>query len=207
MNIIIDYGMGNGGSILNMIRHVGSSARISSEINEIESAKTLILPGVGAFDNAIQRLNDSGIADVIKRRVLNDDVRLFGICLGMQLLFESSEEGRLAGLGLLRGRALRFAFHDESQGSLKVPHMGWNTVRIKSCHSAFSGLDETPRFYFVHSYYVECADSSDVLATTEYGLEFACAVAKGRVFATQFHPEKSHKYGMQLFKNYLRETK
>jgi glutamine amidotransferase len=205
MIIILDYGMGNTASILNMIHRVGGDAVISSDTQKILEANALILPGVGAFDNAMQKLNESGLLDLIRQRVQEDNVPFMGICLGMQLLFESSEEGALPGLGLVSGEIKKFAFHKAGQESLKIPHMGWNVVQPVAGTRMFNGFDRDPRFYFVHSYHAVCADSNDVAATCEYGYPFACAVQKDNIFAAQFHPEKSHKFGMQIFKNFLEQ--
>ena len=203
MIVILDYGMGNTASIFNMIHHVGGEAVISSDRQQILDADALILPGVGAFDNAMQKLNDSGLVDVLKQRVVEDEVPFLGICLGMQLLFDSSEEGILPGLGFIPGEVRRFDFSKLNQHQLKIPHMGWNVVKPKDGKLLFNGYEQDPRFYFVHSYHAVCADSNHVAATCEYGYPFTCAVKKNNVFATQFHPEKSHKFGMRLFKNFL----
>jgi len=205
MIVILDYGMGNTASILNMIHRVGGDAVISSDTQKILEANALILPGVGAFDNAMQKLNESGLVGVIRQRVQEDNVPFMGICLGMQLLFESSEEGALPGLGLVSGEIKKFAFHKAGQESLKIPHMGWNVVQPVAGTRMFNGFDRDPRFYFVHSYHAVCADSNDVAATCEYGYPFTCAVQKDNIFAAQFHPEKSHKFGMQIFKNFLEQ--
>ena len=205
MIVILDYGMGNTASILNMIHRVGGDAVISSDQQQILEANALILPGVGAFDNAMQKLNNSGLVKLIKQRVLVDKVPFMGICLGMQLLFDSSEEGDLSGLGLIPGEVKRFDFAAVEQQNLKVPHMGWNIVQPTAGTCMFKGFEQNPRFYFVHSYHAVCADSSNVAATCDYGYPFACAVQKDNIFAAQFHPEKSHKFGMQLFKNFLEQ--
>ena len=205
MIVILDYGMGNTASILNMIHRVGGDAVISSDTQKILEANALILPGVGAFDNAMQKLNESGLVSLIMQRVQADKIPFMGICLGMQLLFESSEEGVLPGLGLVSGEIKKFAFHKAGQESLKIPHMGWNVVQPVAGTRMFNGFDRDPRFYFVHSYHAVCADSNDVAATCEYGYPFTCAVQKDNIFAAQFHPEKSHKFGMQIFKNFLEQ--
>jgi len=206
MIVVLDYGMGNTASILNMIHRVGGDAVISSDQKQILDADALILPGVGAFDNAMQKLNDSGLVELIKQRVLEDKVIFLGICLGMQLLFDSSEEGTLPGLGLISGAVKRFDFSDLEAQNLKIPHMGWNIVRLQNGSCLFYGFEKDPRFYFVHSFHAVCADPSDVAAICDYGYPFACAVQKGNIFAAQFHPEKSHKFGMQLFKNFLEQV-
>lgn len=205
MIVILDYGMGNTASILNMIRRVGGEAVISSDRQLTLESNALILPGVGAFDNAMQKLNDAGLVDLIKQRVQEDKIPFLGICLGMQLLFDSSEEGASAGLGLIPGVVKRFDFSRLDKCGLKIPHMGWNTVQPKEESPLFKGFEPDPRFYFVHSYHAVCVDSSHVAATCDYGYPFACAVQKDNIFAAQFHPEKSHKFGMKLFENFLEQ--
>jgi glutamine amidotransferase len=204
MVIIIDYGMGNTGSILNMIRKVGGEAIISSDIADIERASGIVLPGVGAFDHGMKKLNELGILPVLEKRVLIDKVPFLGVCLGMQLLFSSSDEGKSKGLGWIPGSVKKFDFKNiDNQLRLKVPHMGWNIVKPKDSSQLFSGIDEELRYYFVHSFYVQCDSIEHSLATCNYGNEFTCSVSKENIFGVQFHPEKSHKFGMQLFKNYM----
>ena len=205
MITILDYGMGNTASILNMIHRVGGDAVISSDPQQILGANALILPGVGAFDNAMQKLNDSGLVKLIRQRVLEDKIPFLGICLGMHLLFDSSEEGTLPGLGFIPGAVRRFDFSGLDIQKLKIPHMGWNVVYPQNDSRLFDGFEKDPRFYFVHSYHAVCTDSSHVAATCDYGYQFTCAVQKDNIFAAQFHPEKSHKFGMQLFKNFLEQ--
>lgn len=197
---VVDYGVANLGSILNMLRKVGARAEAVSTPDAIERAEKLILPGVGAFDHGMTALSERGLADVLKGRVAGDGVPLLGICLGMQLLGNGSEEGALAGLGLIDGRCVRFRFADER--TLKVPHMGWNVLMPRRESPLFKGLDENARFYFVHSYHLVCADASDVLATARYGIEFTAMVQRGSVWGAQFHPEKSHRFGMTLLRNF-----
>ena len=201
MIVIIDYGTGNTGSILNMIRKVGYEAKISNSQDDILSASVLILPGVGAFDNAIKKFNASGLRQIIEQRVISDKIPFLGICLGMQLIFEASEEGSEKGLGWVPGKVKRFDFKGGKYSHLKTPHMGWNIVKpVKDCN-LFDGLKE-PRFYFVHSYYVSC-DDDFMLAVANYGHKFVCSIQKDNIYATQFHPEKSHKFGIRFFKNFL----
>jgi len=200
MVTIVDYGMGNSNSILNMLKKINVDAKISSNIRDLEEAGKLILPGVGAFDNAMKNLSDLGIIPVLKKRVIKDKTPILGICLGMQLLTKKSEEGYLEGLGLVDAETVRFKFHDN--GSLKTPHMGWNTVDIRTESLLFKDMYEEPRFYFVHSYYVRCNSSEDILTTTRYGIEFCSSFMKDNIFGVQFHPEKSHKFGIKLLKNF-----
>jgi glutamine amidotransferase len=204
MIVIIDYGMGNVMSIYNMIHHIGGKAIISSDPEQIKKAKALILPGVGAFDNAINKISETGLDNVIRERVIGDKTPFLGICLGMQLLFNSSEEGTLAGLGFVPGVVKKFKFNDIQNDKLKVPHMRWNEVHPTANISLFSDFDSSPRFYFVHSYHVVCEVPDHSAAFCRYGYNFTCAIKKDNIFAVQFHPEKSHKFGMQLFNNFLK---
>lgn len=199
--VIVDYGMGNLGSILNMLKRVGISGTITSDPAQIAAAGKLILPGVGAFDNGMKNLGDAGLLPLLNKRVLEDRVPILGICLGAQLLLEGSDEGELPGLGWIRGRATKFDFADGDR-RLKVPHMGWNVVEPRRDSKLFAGAEGEQRFYFVHSYYIACADPADALSATPYGKPFVSGVERGNVYGVQFHPEKSHKFGMRLLKNF-----
>jgi imidazole glycerol-phosphate synthase subunit HisH len=201
MIVIIDYGMGNLGSIANMLKKVGAQATVSSDIATIEQADKLILPGVGAFDNGMANLSRLGLLPVLNAKVREAKTPILCVCLGMQLLAQRSEEGQLPGLGWLQAEAIRFKFN-QGQSNLKVPHMGWNLINLQRPHPVFADMYEEPRFYFVHSYHVICQNEADVLAKTEYGYEFVAAVAKENIVGVQFHPEKSHKFGMRLYKNF-----
>lgn len=201
MIVVVDYGAGNIGSVLNMIRKVGGEAVATGDPAVLRDAGKILLPGVGSFDNAMSRLSSLGLVDVLRERAVAG-VPLLGICLGMQLLADSSEEGTLGGLSLIPGRVRRFAFGGDAV-ALKVPHMGWNHVIPAKAHAICAGLEEVARFYFVHSYHFDCADASDVLFRTQYGYEFASGVQRGNVIGVQFHPEKSHRFGMQLLKNFI----
>jgi imidazole glycerol-phosphate synthase subunit HisH len=202
MIAVVSYGVSNVGSILNMLRKIGAPAVAVSTPAEIERAEKLILPGIGAFDNGMKALSDLGLAEPLKERVVRDGVPILGICLGMQLLGQGSEEGALAGLGLLEGRCVRFCRGGEPP--LRVPHMGWNVLAPRRDSALLTGLDEHARFYFVHSYHLGCGDPVDVLATARYGVEFTAMVQRGNVWGAQFHPEKSHRYGMALLGNFAR---
>jgi len=203
---VLDYGMGNTASMLNMIRKAGGQAKLCSNPKEFCSATMIILPGVGAFDNGIEKLTNSGLLEALKQKVLEDKVPFLGVCLGMQLLFDKSEEGKLPGLGWIKGDVTRFDFSSiQSNGRLKVPHMGWNVVNPKTYDNLFAGLEDEARFYFVHSYHVNCSDPSDILATANYGYEFICSVRHENIWGAQFHPEKSHRFGVQFFKNFLKK--
>lgn len=202
MIVVINYEMGNVGSILNMLKKVGAEATVSSDKAVIERATKLILPGVGAFDNGMKNLHRFDLAPLLNRRALEDKIPVLGICLGMQLLFKGSEEGDLPGLGWIDAEVVKFRF-DKTDSSLKIPHMGWNTINIRQPSGIFAEMPEEPRFYFVHSYYVRCREEADVLATTHYGSEFTSAVRRDNIMGTQFHPEKSHKFGMKVFRNFV----
>lgn len=201
MIVIIDYGMGNLGSIENMLRKIGAQVKVSSDVADINIAGKLILPGVGAFDNGMTKLRELGIEDVLQKRVIGAGVPVLGICLGMQLFTKGSEEGSLPGLGWIDAKTVRFCFEGETS-DLRIPHMGWNTVEVTQRGSILDSIYIDPRFYFVHSYHVNCADPANVLATTRYGVKFHSAVIKGNIVGTQFHPEKSHKYGLKVLRNF-----
>lgn len=203
--VIVDYQMGNVGSILNMLKRVGADATISSDVEVIERADKLILPGVGAFDSGMSNIDHLGLMPVLNMKALTQKVPVLGICLGMQLLFEESEEGELPGLGWVNGKVIRFQF-GETNSDLKVPHMGWNTVIVERGNTLFSNLNDDSRFYFVHSYHAVCERETDVLTRTNYGYEFVSSVQNDNIFGTQFHPEKSHKFGTQIYKNFVELT-
>jgi len=202
MIVVIDYGMGNLGSILNMLKKIGAKAMLSSKVGDVADAEKLILPGVGAFDHGMANLERRGLIPILDERVRRHGTPILGICLGMQLFARRSEEGVRGGLGWLEGEVIRFK-PEVLQAQLRVPHMGWNTVQLTAASPLFDGVGPDSRFYFVHSYHVTCRDPGDVLATTSYGYEFASAVKKERIVGVQFHPEKSHKFGMHVLKNFV----
>lgn len=202
MIVIINLGTGNLGSISNMLDRIGITAIVSSEPSIISKAEKLILPGVGAFDNGMKKLNDHDLLKVLNERVIKNKVPILGICLGIQLFTRKSEEGQLPGLGWIDAETVRFKF-DEKSTVNKIPHTGWNTIQICRFHSLFVELETDARFYFVHSYHLVCKDESQILAKTDYGYCFPSVVAKGNIVGVQFHPEKSHKYGMKLLKNFV----
>jgi len=201
MIAIIDYNVGNVGSIENILKRIGSEVVITSELSVLRKANKLILPGVGSFDNGMKNLHDLGIVDVLKEKVIDSGTPLLGICLGMQLLTEDSEEGSLPGLGFFKAHTRKFPSRCCGQ-KLNIPHMGWNYVCATEGAKLFNNSAEDMRFYFVHSYYVECENKSDIIGTTEYGDRFTSAIGRDKIFGVQFHPEKSHKYGMNLLKNF-----
>lgn len=200
MIAVIDYGVGNTGSVINMIKRAGGEAQSSGDPEVLRRASKLLLPGVGHFDHAMKKLHEYALPGVLRERALAG-VPILGICLGMQLLAEGSEEGSEPGLGLIGGRVVRFAFAP-GEGQ-KVPHMGWNTIRVAKLHPLVAGLDDASRFYFVHSYHYRCADPADELLSTQHGYRFTSGVQRDNVMGTQFHPEKSHRFGLQLIRNFV----
>lgn len=204
MPVIIDYGVGNTGSIKNMIRKVGGKASVGSTVDDIALAEMLILPGVGAFDTGINHLRASGLIDVLNQRVLVDKVPVLGICLGAQLMTKSSEEGQEQGLGWFDAKTLKMDFCGIS-GKWPLPNVGWRNVTAENGYSMLNGIQETPRFYFVHSFYMSPTDPNMVSMNAHYGFEFACGLRRDNIHCAQFHPEKSHAFGMQFFRNFLKE--
>ncbi len=205
---VIDYDAGNTLSVIKALEYLGESVELSRSPEVLRGCGKVILPGVGAFFDAMTRLREYGLVDII-RRLVDNDIPFLGICLGMQLLFDQSEEtigadaanGSIEGLHLLKGGVKRFA----PVKDLKIPHMGWNSINIENTSSRlFKGLPENPFVYFVHSYYLEAANRSDVAATCDYGVRFDCAVERGNLFGCQFHPEKSGDIGLEILKNFCR---
>ena len=197
--IVVDSGIGNLASVVNMIQKIGGEAKISSSLDEIRQAQKLVLPGVGSFDAGIIALKERSLDIAVKSAVKENGSLLLGICLGMQLLFDSSEEGSLPGLGLIPGHVCYFQLKDEK---LRVPHMGWNIVKPKRSSILFD-IEDEHRFYFVHSYHVNCLNAKDVSATTHHGYDFVSATESGNVMGVQFHPEKSHEQGLKLLENFV----
>lgn len=202
MIAIINYGLGNLGSIANMLKVIGAKCVITSDPEKIKAADKLILPGVGAFDAGMSNLKDTGLIDVIKEEAAKGKP-ILGICLGMQLLGLSSEEGQLPGLGLIDFKCKKFDIPEEMH--LKVPHMGWDVVEFKKGVPLLEGITGRQRYYFVHTYHAVCNDPDSVMMTCDYGYEFVCAVNKGNVYGVQFHPEKSHDFGMRLLENFVKK--
>ena len=197
MMVIIDYKMGNIGSIQNMLKRIGVKAVVSCDTGEIKKAGKIILPGVGAFDEGMKNLNELGLTELLINKVKEEGVPILGICLGMQLFSERSEEGVSEGLGLVEAETVKFRMNH----GLKVPHMGWNTVSPVKENRLYSNLNNN-RFYFVHSYHVACRKQEDVLSETHYGYDFVSSLQHKNIYGVQFHPEKSHKFGMQLLRNF-----
>jgi glutamine amidotransferase len=204
MITVVDYDAGNVGSVVNICRKAGGKATISADPREIAKADKLILPGVGHFGRAMERLRKNGLVDAMNEAVLERRRPVLGICLGMQLLSRHSEEGDAEGLGWIDARTVRF--RPEPGSDLKVPHMGWNAVEVANDDPLLAGLPEEPRFYFVHTYYVDAANPADVMLTTTHGRAFCSGVRHGNIRGTQFHPEKSHRYGLTLIRNFVAEA-
>jgi glutamine amidotransferase len=200
MIAILDYGIGNIGSISNMLRKIGVKAAASSDPSVIANADKLILPGVGHFDYCMQQLKNSDFYELLHKKVLEDKIPMLGVCVGCQMLMETSEEGREKGLGWIKGSVVRFKA-DQMSASLKIPHMDWTEVHPTDSCLLYSGI-ANPRFYFVHSYHVLCDDPGLVTATAKYGYDFAASVQSGNISGVQFHPEKSHRFGMDLYRNF-----
>lgn len=200
---ILDYGIGNVGSIQNMLKKAGAASVVVHTAEALTTCDKLILPGVGAFDDGMDRLDQSGMRTALDTAVQKGKPVL-GICLGMQMLGRRSEEGKREGLGYIPFDNIRFQL--AAQPALKVPHMGWDEVTVTDATDPFvRGLSEPPRYYFVHSYHAVCENPGDALMLCDYGLSFAAAVRLGNVRGTQFHPEKSHRFGMALLKNFAEE--
>lgn len=199
--VIIDYGLGNLGSIINMFRKIGVESTLSSEPSVIEKADKLVLPGVGSFDSGMKNLQERGLVPILNKKVVQEKTPILGVCLGMQLMGKRSEEGSLPGLGWIDAQSIRFGFNGDDAG-LRIPHMGWNMLSIPRPHKLFAGLEDENRYYFVHSFHMVCSHEENILARTRYGFPFTSAVVKGNIIGVQFHPEKSHKFGMRLLKNF-----
>lgn len=199
---IIDYGVGNLGSVKNMLKKAGFESKVASDRATVEKANKIILPGIGAFDYCMQRFNASGLRPLITQKVMKEKVPLLGICVGLQMLMENSEEGTEPGLGWIAGKTVKFK--KEKLGDLKIPHMGWTDVTLSKDSELTKGLGREPRFYFVHSFYVLLDKKEDEILRANYGYDFTAAVSRDNIFGVQFHPEKSHKYGMKILENFSR---
>jgi imidazole glycerol-phosphate synthase subunit HisH len=198
---IIDYGSGNVQAIATIYKNLNINYQVISKPEDLDRTDKLILPGVGAFDSTMQQLIDSGLKDKLNELVLDKKVPILGICVGLQVMGYKSDEGDLPGLGWISGKVRRF---DDTKIKFKpkLPHMGWNTINDVQNHKLFQGIDNDFGFYFVHSFYFECEKEQNILTTSNYGGEFTSSIYANHIFGTQFHPEKSHGNGVQLFKNF-----
>lgn len=202
MITVLDYGIGNLGSVLNMVKKAGGVAVKGSTKQHVEAAEKLIITGVGTFDAGMNALHERNLVETVKEVIMDRKIPVLGICLGMQLLCKSSEEGVIPGLGVINASVKKFSMDNYS--NLKVPHMGWNTVTVRKVNSLIENLDSEQRFYFVHSYFVECNEPDDILLSTNYGQEFTSSFSHGSTYGVQFHPEKSHRFGLNLIKNFIK---
>lgn len=200
MIALVDYGLGNIQAFANIYRHLGIEAAAARTANDLRTASRIILPGVGAFDWAMTRLQESGLREALDEEVLGAKKPVLGICVGMQMMARASEEGKLPGLGWIDATVERFDTR-LLESKTHLPHMGWNDARPVRTDTLFSGLD-APRYYFLHSYFMKTDREENVLATSNYGVTFTSAVQAGNVYGTQFHPEKSHQWGVRLLKNF-----
>lgn len=201
MIAIIDYGLGNVRAFANVYHNLNIPVIIAKKREDLKEASKLLLPGVGAFDYAMQRLNDSGMREMIDQKVLDEKTPVLGICVGMQMMAKKSEEGVLPGLGWIDGEVKKFNL-PAGLSAMRIPHMGWNTIQPIHSNGLLMGLDKESRFYFLHSYYFKCSNSSHAIATTNYEGEFESAVNCNNVYGVQFHPEKSHQWGIRLLENF-----
>lgn len=197
---IVDYGVGNIGSILNMLKRVGSEAILASTSDDLKNATKIVLPGVGNFDHGMRQLKKSGMIELLNQKVNDEKVPILGICLGAQLMCNGSEEGGVEGLSWFDAEVKKFNFNDST--NLRIPHMGWNYVNHVKDSIISKELPQDSRFYFVHSYHMVTKHTNDILFKTNYGYDFVSGLQHENKFACQFHPEKSHKYGIQMFKNF-----
>ncbi|KAA3603982.1 MAG: imidazole glycerol phosphate synthase subunit HisH [Candidatus Scalindua sp. AMX11] len=201
MIAIIDYGVGNIKAFSNIYKNLNIAFTVAKSVDDLKDATKIILPGVGSFDHAMQRLHDSGMRERLDKLVFKKKLPVIGICVGMQMLANKSDEGSLPGLGWIDGVVKKF---DQSklEGKMSLPHMGWNTLNIRKESPLLINLEKEPRFYFLHSYYFECTNSCDIVATASCGDEFTCVVNSGNIYGIQCHPEKSHHNGVGLLKNF-----
>lgn len=200
MLVIVDYGVGNLASIQNMLKKAGVESLISAEYKDVTEASKLILPGMGAFDNCMSKLKESGLFSILEEKVFVEKTPILGICVGLQMFMNGSEEGMLPGLHWVDGKTIRFKT-DKMKDSQKVPNMGWLEIQSKKTSPILNNLEDA-RFYFAHSFHVEVSNPEDELMSAEYGYNFTVGIEKGNILGVQFHPEKSHRYGMNILKNF-----
>lgn len=198
---IVDYGLGNVQAFLNMFKRLGIEASRARDASELRAAGKIVLPGVGAFDHAMRLLDSSGMREVLDDLVLQKGIPVLGVCVGMQIMADGSDEGTLDGLGWIPGHVRAFS-GNSSSARLPLPHMGWNDLKIQREVPLLRGFEQAPRFYFLHSYYFDCRDAAHVAATATYGFDFPCVVSSGGIYGVQCHPEKSHHFGAQLLRNF-----
>lgn len=203
MITIVDYGLGNIRSFANLYERLNIKTKIARSASDLRDAGKIILPGVGAFDYAITLLNQSGMRDELEKQVLVNKAYVLGICVGMQMLARSSDEGVLPGLGWIDGSVKIFDAAGITHKT-RLPHMGWNSIEPVRVNPLLAGFDESSRFYFLHSYYFVCNEEKNMIATTEYGIKYACALNNDNIYGVQFHPEKSHSNGIQLLHNFAK---
>lgn len=203
MITIVDYGSGNINAITNIYDLLKTPYNIASGAQQLEKAEKIILPGVGSFDYCMAKLNNSGLKEILNKKVLEQKTPVLGICIGLHLMASGSEEGKLPGLGWIKGSVKRF---DETklQYKPKVPHMGWNTIKIQKAQELFLDVNEEQGFYFIHSFYMEVDNTENIMTRTNYGHNFVSGIIEDNIYAVQFHPEKSHSNGMKLLRNFSR---
>jgi imidazole glycerol-phosphate synthase subunit HisH len=202
MITIVDFGTSNAISVKNMLNKIGFESTLANNGDELSKASKVIMPGVGSFDSVVNNMDNLGFREILNNKVLDDKIPILGICLGMQIMTRKSEEGQLTGLSWIDGEAKKFDFTAISQ-KLKTPHMGWNYVKVINNNSLFPKTDNKQKFYFAHSYFVELDSDRSVISTqTNYGRDFVSSFSKDNIYGVQFHPEKSHRYGLSLLNNF-----
>jgi glutamine amidotransferase len=199
MIAVVDYGIGNLESIVNMVKHVGGMAQLTNDAGLLREARAIVVPGVGSFDACMVALGRSGLIDTIETRALQQSTPVLGICVGMQMMARGSEEGQQPGLGWIAADVWRLPVGP----GIKIPHVGWSAVNSRPGNPLFAGADPDQRFYFVHSFHMVCDDQADIAGVGYYGAPFTAAVSRANLFGVQFHPEKSHRFGMKVLKNFL----